>query len=55
MSGKEKLKATAKNIEGKVEEFVGDITGDKSKEVKGKGKQEAASVKHCVEDTKEKL
>jgi len=39
MSLQERAKAAAKNIEGKIEEAVGDLTGDSSKQAKGQAKQ----------------
>lgn len=50
---KDKAKATAKNIEGKVQEAVGDITGDPKTQAEGKGKQAEAKIRHSVEDVKD--
>jgi uncharacterized protein YjbJ (UPF0337 family) len=55
MSLEDKAKATAKNIEGKVQEGIGNLTGDKKDQVEGKAKQAEASVKHAVEDTKDTI
>lgn len=55
MSAKDKLDATAKNIEGKVQEASGKVTGDKSEQVKGKAKQAEASGQHAVEDVKDSI
>lgn len=53
----EKLKnravATAKNIEGKVQEFVGEITGDPKTKAEGIAKQAEAKLRHTVENIKE--
>ena len=48
MSMKDKAKATAKNIEGKVQEAVGDLTGDPKTQAEGKAKQAEAKVRHGV-------
>ena len=53
MSLKDKAKATAKNIEGKVQEVVGDLTGDPKTQAEGKAKQTEAKVRHTVEDAKD--
>jgi hypothetical protein len=53
MSIKNRAKATAKNIEGKVQEAVGDITGDPKTQAEGKEKQSEAKIRHAVEDVKD--
>ncbi|MEI6441808.1 MAG: CsbD family protein [Nostocales cyanobacterium ELA583] len=53
MSMKDKAKATAKNIQGKVQEAVGDITGDPKTQAEGKQKQAEAKIRHSVEDVKD--
>jgi uncharacterized protein YjbJ (UPF0337 family) len=50
---KNRAKATAKNIEGKVQEAVGDLTGDPKTQAEGKDKQAEAKVRHAVEDVKD--
>ena len=50
---KNRAKATAKNIEGKVQEAVGDLTGDPKTQAEGKAKQAEAKVRHAVEDVKD--
>ena len=50
MSLEEKAKATAKNVEGKVQEAVGNLTGDPKDQAAGKAKQAEAAVRHAVED-----
>lgn len=50
MSLKDKAKATAKNIEGKLQETVGNITGYPQYQAEGKAKQAEAKVRHTVED-----
>lgn len=53
MSFKEKVQAAAKNIEGKVQEGFGNITGDPKDQAEGKAKQVEAKVRHTVEDAKD--
>ena len=54
MSLEDKAKATAKNIEGKAQEALGNVTGDPEDKVEGKAKQAESSVRHGVEDLKDK-
>lgn len=53
MSTEDKAKATAKNVAGKAQEAVGNVTGDQKDRAKGKEKQTEASAEHAVEDTKD--
>jgi uncharacterized protein YjbJ (UPF0337 family) len=53
MSLKDRAEATAKNIEGKVQEALGDLTGDPKDQAEGKAKQAEAKVRHTVEDIKD--
>lgn len=55
MSLENKAKATAKNIEGKVQEAVGDITGDPKTQAEGQAKQVEAKTRHVVEDAKDEV
>jgi uncharacterized protein YjbJ (UPF0337 family) len=55
MSLKEKAEATAKNIEGKVQETAGNITGDPQDQAEGQAKQAEAKVRHTVEDVKDEV
>ncbi len=55
MSLEDRAKATAKNIEGKVQEAVGDLTGDPKTQAEGKEKQAEAKVRHTVENIKEEV
>jgi uncharacterized protein YjbJ (UPF0337 family) len=48
-----KVKATAKDAEGKLESAYGDITGDAGRQIKGKAKQVQASAMNAGEDLKE--
>jgi len=43
MSAKNKVQATAKNIEGKIQESVGDLTGDPKTQAEGRAKQAEAA------------
>ena len=47
------LGATTKNVEGKVQESFGDLTGNHEDQIKGKGKQVEANVRHAVQDVKD--
>jgi uncharacterized protein YjbJ (UPF0337 family) len=55
MSIEDRIKATAKNVEGKVEEAAGEVTGDPKKKAEGKSKQAEAQVRHTVEDVKDEV
>lgn len=55
MSLEKKAKATAKNIEGKVQEAIGDLTGDPKDQVEGKEKQTQAKILHTIEDVKDEV
>ncbi|MBD2666723.1 hypothetical protein B6N60_02986 [Richelia sinica FACHB-800] len=54
MSLEERAKATAKNIEGKAQEAVGNVTGDPEDKGEGKAKQSESELRHAVEDVKDK-
>jgi uncharacterized protein YjbJ (UPF0337 family) len=53
MSLEERAKATAKNVEGKVQEAIGKVTGDTEDQLEGKAKQVQASGTHVKEDLKD--
>lgn len=55
MSNEERMKATGKNIEGKAQEAMGEITGDPEDKAKGKMKQAEAQARHTKEDIKESV
>ncbi|MGL5836392.1 MAG: CsbD family protein [Waterburya sp.] len=55
MSIEDRINATAKNIEGKVQEVVGEVTGNPQDKVEGQQKQEEAQVQHSVENVKDDL
>ena len=53
MSFEKDMKATAKNMEGKAQETIGNITCDKKDQLAGKAKQAQASGEHAVEDLRD--
>ncbi len=55
MSMENKIKATAKNIEGKAQEMMGEITGNPEDKAEGKAKQAVAKAEHTVENVKDKV
>jgi uncharacterized protein YjbJ (UPF0337 family) len=55
MSIEERAKATGKNIEGKAQEALGNITGDPEDKAEGKTKQAESEVRHAVEDVKDNV
>lgn len=55
MSLEDRAKATAKNIEGKVQEAVGDLTGDPQAQAEGQAKQAEAKVRHTIENVKDEV
>ena len=48
-----RIDAAAKDAEGKLESALGDLTGDKGKQIKGKAKQVQATAMNVAEDVKE--
>ncbi len=55
MSLEDRAKATAKNIEGKIQDAVGNVTGDPKDQAEGKAKQAEAKVRHATEDVKDEV
>ncbi|MEM8830867.1 MAG: CsbD family protein [Cyanobacteria bacterium P01_G01_bin.19] len=55
MSTEDRVEATAKNIEGKAQEAMGNVTGDKKDQAEGQAKQAEASAQHAVEDGKDAI
>ncbi len=53
MSTENKVEATMKNIEGKAQEMMGEVTGDPKDKAEGKMKQAQASAQHEVENIKD--
>jgi uncharacterized protein YjbJ (UPF0337 family) len=54
MSLKDRADAAAKNVEGKIQEVVGEITGNPEDKLEGKAKQAEAKAKNTVENVKDK-
>ncbi|BAQ62412.1 hypothetical protein GM3708_2818 [Geminocystis sp. NIES-3708] len=55
MSIKDRAKATAKNIEGKIQEAVGNITDNPKAQLEGQAKQVEAKVRHTTENIKDEI
>ncbi len=55
MSLQDKIKAAANNVEGKLQEAVGEVTGDPEQKMKGKAKQVKAKAQNIVENVKDKV
>ena len=55
MSIENRIEATAKNIEGKIQEAVGELTGNPEDKAEGKAKQVEAQVRHTAENVKDEL
>jgi uncharacterized protein YjbJ (UPF0337 family) len=55
MSIEDRVQATAKNVEGKVQAAVGEITGNSKDKVEGNAKQAQAEATHAREDVKDAL
>jgi len=55
MSVEERAKAAAKNIEGKAQDAMGNVTGDIQDQVEGKAKQVEANARNAKEDIKDEV
>lgn len=55
MSLQDRAKAIAKNLEGKIQEAVGEVTGDPQHKTEGKAKQVQAQAMNAVENVKDKV
>jgi uncharacterized protein YjbJ (UPF0337 family) len=55
MSLEERAKAAGKNIEGKAQEALGNITGDPEHQAEGQAKQAEGNVRNTKEDVKDKV
>lgn len=55
MSIEDRAKAVAKNVEGKAQEAMGEVTGDPKDKAEGKAKQAESKVRHGVEDAKDEV
>jgi len=55
MTAEKRVEATAKNIEGKIQEVVGEVTGNPQDKAEGQAKQAQAQATHTVENIKDEL
>lgn len=55
MSIENRVEAVAKNIEGKIQEAVGEVTGNPEDKALGKAKQAEAQVRHTAENIKDEV
>jgi uncharacterized protein YjbJ (UPF0337 family) len=55
MSLENRAKAAVKNVEGKVQETVGDMTGNTKDQMQGNAKQAEAKVRNAAEDVKDEV
>ncbi|MBW4614828.1 MAG: CsbD family protein [Desmonostoc vinosum HA7617-LM4] len=55
MSIEDRAKAVAKNVEGKVQETVGEVTGNPNDKAEGQAKQAEAKVRHTAENIKDEV
>lgn len=55
MSIENRVEAAAKNIEGKIQEVIGDLTGDPKQKAEGQAKQAEAEIRHTAENIKDEL
>lgn len=55
MSIENRVEAVAKNIEGKIQEAVGEVTGNPNDKAEGQAKQAEAQVRHTAENIKDEV
>ena len=55
MSIEDRARATAKNLEGKAQEALGEVTGDPKDKAEGRSKQAEAEATHAKEDIKDNI
>ncbi|MEM7556536.1 MAG: CsbD family protein [Cyanobacteria bacterium P01_A01_bin.84] len=55
MSIEKRVEATAKNIEGKAQEVIGEVTGNPEDKAEGQAKQAQAQTQHEVENAKDAI
>ncbi len=55
MSIENRVKATAKNVEGKLQEAVGEVTGNPEDKLEGQSKQSESRILHLVENAKDEI
>jgi uncharacterized protein YjbJ (UPF0337 family) len=53
MSIEDRIKATAKDVEGKIQEAAGEVTDNPKAKAEGEAKQAEAKIRHGVEDAKD--
>ena len=51
----ERVKANVKNLEGKTQEALGNLTGDRQDQIAGKAKQIDSKTRNLMEDIKDKV
>ena len=55
MGLEDRAKAAGKNIEGKAQEALGNVTGDVGDQAEGKAKQAEAAARNAKEDAKDSV
>ena len=55
MSTEDRAKAVAKNVEGKAQEMMGEVTGNPEDKAEGQAKQAESKVRHTVENAKDEV
>jgi uncharacterized protein YjbJ (UPF0337 family) len=55
MSIENRVEAVAKNVEGKIQEVIGEVTGNPNDKAEGKAKQAEAEVRHTAENLKDEV
>ena len=55
MSTEDRAKAAGKNVEGKAQEALGNVTGDPEDQAEGKAKQGESKARNTVENVKDKI
>jgi len=55
MSIEDRIDATVKNLEGKGQEAMGELTGNPQDRQEGQAKQSEAQVQHTVENIKDEI
>ncbi len=53
MGTKDRVKATIKDVEDKLQELMGEITGNPEDKAEGQVKQDEAKAEHIVENAKD--
>lgn len=54
MSIEDRAEAIAKNLEGKAQKAMGEISGNRKDQIEGQAKQDEAAAIHLKEDLKDK-